>query len=468
MSTPLPAKPRRSPQGLRQRLILALLLPMLLILIGSSTLDFHTAGKMADQTHDQALADTVFDLESHIGSKKDSGFLDLGEEAQAILRSNAPDTLFFSVRDARGVTLAGDTDLSIFPSPAGSRQIAFSDADYRGQQVRVALLRITRAGGDFVITVAETTLRRQQSRQRILAAMVLPTLAVIIATLLVVVLGVRQGLLPLRAVENEIARRSANDLSEIDLASAPLEIHPMLGRLNELFALLQKSSQIQQRFIADAAHQLRTPLAGLQNQLDLAAGEGAFGDNPERRERIEEATRRISHLLSQLLAYAQTEAANPAVVGQQPVPLQPLLENAASEFIDAALAKDIDLGFEIAPASVYGVPWMLHEALANLIDNALRYTPAGGVVTVRCGSEGAAPFIEVDDSGPGIPEAQRQNVFERFYRMPGTPGDGCGLGLPIVREIAQLHHAEVELLASPAGGLRVRIRFAQTAAGSPG
>lgn len=464
MSTPPPTNPlapRRSPPGLRQRLILALLLPMLLILIGSSTLDFHTAGKMADQTHDQALADTVFDLESHIGTKKNSG-LDLGEEAEAILRSNAPDTLFFSVRNAQGLTLAGDTDLSTFAPPASSRQIVFSDANYRGQPVRVALLRVTRTGGDFLITVAETTHRRQQSRHRILAAMVLPTLAVILATLLVVVLGVRQGLLPLHAVEYEIARRSANDLREIDLASAPIEIHPMLGRLNELFALLQKTAQIQQRFIADAAHQLRTPLAGLQNQLDLAAGEGAFGGNSERRERIEEATRRISHLLSQLLAYAQTEAANPAVVGQQPVPLQPLLENAASEFIDAALAKDIDLGFDIAPATVAGVPWMLHEALGNLIDNALRYTPPGGVVTVRCGSD-AAPFIEVDDSGPGIPEAQRQNVFERFYRIPGTSGDGCGLGLPIVREIAHLHKAEVELLASPAGGLRVRIGFTQAA-----
>lgn len=140
--------------------------------------------------------------------------------------------------------------------------------------------------------------------------MVIPNLAVILATMLAVVLGVRQGLLPLNEVEHDIAERSASDLHEIDLSGKPAEIRPMLRRLNELFALLRESVEVQQRFIADAAHQLRTPLAGLQTQLDLANSEGAFNNNPERIQLIEEATLRISHLLSQLLAYARAETSN--------------------------------------------------------------------------------------------------------------------------------------------------------------
>src|SRR6185369_17161280 len=160
-------------------------------------------------------------------------------------------------------------------------------------------------------------------------------------------------------------------LREIELAGTPAEIRPMLRRLNELFTLLREAAEVQQRFIADAAHQLRTPLAGLQTQLDLAAGEGAFTHNAERLAHIEEATTRIGHLLSQLLTYARAETANPVDRTFETVALDQLVEKSASTFLDAALAKNIDLGFEIAPASVPGLSWMLQEALGNLIDNAI-------------------------------------------------------------------------------------------------
>ncbi len=449
---------RREPLSLRQRLILALLTPLIVILTVSSYFDYRLAKKTANSAHDQSLADNVFDVEAHIKTQNPSFKLDLTEEAEAMLRSNAPDMLYFSVSDPFGKVVAGDADLPQLRPPKDD-QVEFSNGVYRNTRVRIASHRITINAQDFLIVVMETTKKREQASARILTAMVIPNLAVILATMLAVVLGVRQGLLPLHEVERDIAERSANDLHEIDPSGKPAEIRPMLRRLNELFALLRDSVEIQQRFIADAAHQLRTPLAGLQTQLDLANAEGAFNNNPERIQLIEEATLRISHLLSQLLAYARAETSNSVKDKFESVALDRLVENSASIFLDGALAKNIDLGFDIKPAATAGFPWMLQEALSNLIDNAIRYTPTGGVITVSCGDENGHAFLEVDDSGPGIPNEQLKHVFERFYRIPGSPGNGCGLGLAIVSEIAQLHEATVELKRSEQGGLRVRIQF---------
>lgn len=449
----------REPLSLRQRLIFALLTPLIIILASSSILDYQLAKRTANQAHDQALADNVFDLEAHIKKAHlPSDKLDLTEEAEAMLRSNAPDMLYFSVIDPFGKVVAGDNDLPI-PQPAKGNDVQFSDNHYHGKPVRMASHQVSLNAEELQIVVLETTEKRKQASSRILTAMVLPNLAVILATMLAVILGVRQGLLPLNEVERDIAARSANDLHEIELSGTPAEIRPMLRRLNELFGLLRESVEIQQRFIADAAHQLRTPLAGLQTQLDLATVENAFANTPERLQLIEEATTRMGHLLSQLLAYARAETSGTTQHEPEEVSLDRLVENSATLFLDAALAKDIDLGFEIAPATTYGLPWMVQEALSNLIDNAIHYTPPGGIVTVRCGLEDSRPYIEVEDSGPGIPEEESQHVFERFYRIPGSSGHGCGLGLAIVREIADMHAATVLLRNRPTGGLQAKIVF---------
>ncbi len=446
------------PLSLRQRLIFALLTPLIAILALSSFFDYRLAQKTANQAHDQSLADTVFDLEGHIRRKNSSLPIDLTEEAEAMLRSSTPDMIYFAVINAAGVIVAGDADLPRQPL-SKSEKIEFWDGKYRGKAVRIASHYLEAGAQVFQVLVMETTEKRKQASKRILAAMILPNLAVVLATLLAVVLGVRKGLLPLQKVEEDIAARSASDLHEIELAGTPAEIRPMLRRLNELFSLLRESVAIQQRFIADAAHQLRTPLAGLQTQLDLATVEGAFASNQQRHQLIDEATTRIGHLLTQLLAYARTETSSPGKVQFEPVALERLVENSASVFLDAALAKNIDLGFEILPAETSGLPWMIQEALSNLIDNAIRYTPTNGVITVRSGKFGKQAFIEVEDSGPGIPPEHLADVFKRFYRIPGSPGNGCGLGLAIVHEIAELHGAKVELSTPENGGLCVRLLF---------
>ena len=289
--------------------------------------------------------------------------------------------------------------------------------------------------------------------------MIMPNVLVVLAAFLAVYVGVEKALAPLDRLEGEIAARSPRDLRQIDSTGTPREIRPLLARLNELFALLRSAAAAQQRFLTDAAHQLRTPLAGLQTQIELAAFAGCFSASGERLSHIDEAIRRIEHLVSQLLTYARSEQTAAAAQAFEPVSLALLAEQTASFFLDRALAKGIDLAFEIDPAMVSGIRWMLREALANLVDNALRYTPANGEVSLRCGQRGESVFLEVEDNGPGIPVAERERVFDRFYRVPGTQGDGCGLGLSIVREIAELHDAQIELAAGAASGTRVRLSF---------
>jgi len=444
--------------GLRQRLIVALLVPLISILLLSSLFDYRLARETTDSAHDQSLADDVFDIEAHIREHEPAPTFDLTSESEAMLRSNEPDKLYFSIRNADGQLLAGDADIPLIPIPA-TREISFVDGRFRDVPVRVALHRVKGADSDILVTVMETTERRKRVLQRVLTAMLLPNLAVFFATLLAVLFGVRRGLLPLETVEQEIAARSPNDLREIDLTTTPREIQPTLRRLNELFSLLREASAAQNRFIADAAHQLRTPLAGLQTQLDLAVGEGAFSSNQGRLQNIEEGMQRLGRLLGQLLSYARAEASAP--LGSQPetVALDQVAEKSASMFIDAALAKDLDLGFDLSPATVPGTPWLLQEALANLVDNAIRYSPHGGVITVRCGLSDGKSFLEVEDDGPGIADEHLTHVFERFWRVPGSPANGCGLGLPIVKEIAEFHGGTVQLLHRESAGLRVRLEF---------
>jgi len=448
----------REPPGLRRRLVVALSIPLVIILCLSSLLDYRLARQTTDAAEDMALADAAFDLETHLRKRPLVAGQDLADERDAMLRSMAPDTVYFSIRDDAGRLLAGDAGLPAFAIPR-SNEVAFADATYQGVAVRVALRWAQTPDGEIQVTVMETTQRRVRSQQKILTAMLLPNLAVIVACLLAVLFGVRRGLLPLAAVEREIAARSPNDLRQIDLASSPREIHPMLRRLNELFVLLREASEAQNRFIADAAHQLRTPLAALQTQIDLALSEGTFSPNGGRLQSIEEGSDRLGRLLGQLLSYARAESAASITEKMERISLARIAEKSASDFFDAALAKDVDLGFDIPPVTIIGMPWLLQEALGNLIDNAIRYTPAQGTITVRCGIIDGRAFLEVEDNGPGIAEEHQARVFGRFYRIPGSPSNGCGLGLPIVKEIAELHRAEVLLLAPPGGGLCVRLLF---------
>ena len=444
--------------SLRQRLLLSILAPLVVVFAISVFLDYRLARETADAAFDQSLVDAVLDIASHIQTDGLQPRVRLSAEAEAMLRSDPADQIFFAVRDQGGRLLAGDTDLPDVRATTDN-QPEFSDRRFRGHWIRAAVQAIRAPHGDISITVAETLAKRNRASGKILTAMILPNVLVVLAAFLAVYLGVRKGLAPLEGVESEIAARSPRDLREIGTDQAPREIRPMIARLNELFGLLRDASAAQQRFITNAAHQLRTPLAGLQAQIELAAVAGSFAAEPERLMRIDEATGRVVHLVDQLLLYARADPTIAATQTFERVALAALTEKAASIFLDRALAKQIDLGFEIAPGFVTGIPWMLREALANLVDNALRYTPSQGVVTVRSGMRSGLAILEVEDNGPGISRDERERTFERFYRIPGSSSEGCGLGLAIVREIAELHGGRVELADQTGGGLRVTMLF---------
>ena len=448
------------PYGLNRRLVISLSIPLMVIFCISCIWDYEVAKQTANAAHDVALADVVYDLEELIRKQPSLTNLNLAAESEAMILSNAPDKLYFSVRDTKGNTLLGDTTLPA-QSQVDHHTVIFQDGNHLNQPVRIARHQIQLHDSDLLIQVVETIQKREQSSHTFLTAMVAPNLLAMLTVLLAVLWGVRKGLAPLHTLEKEIAKRSVNDLRELELTQNPYELRPLLKRLNDLFHLLRESNAIQQRFIADAAHQLRTPLAGLQTQIDLAVAEGIFDLHPARKDSIEEATTRIEHLLNQLLSYARTESAMSRTDSFEEVKLASVIERSASMFIDRALAKQIDLGFEIAEVNVAGLSWMLQEALGNLIDNALRYTPTGGIVTVKCGIFGGAGFLEVEDSGHGIPDAELPTIFDRFHHIAGIDGSGCGLGLSIVKQISAVHNAVVEFQRRSPQGFSVRIVFAQ-------
>ncbi len=450
----------RTTSSLRKRLLLVIITPRCLISAVGAMVDYGIARVTADAAFDQSLADAVLDIASHIQTDGIEPAVRLSAEAEAMLRNDPSDKIFYSIRDGNGAILAGDGDL---PVPIGQAATAmtpyFQNSIFRGAPIRLAVHWIDAPRGGIMIAVGETLNKRNRVSRRIMTTMVMPGLAVIFATVLAVYFGVRRGLQPLDQVEGEIASRSARDLREIDSAGLPREIRLLVERLNDLFRLLREAAASQQRFLADAAHQLRTPLTGLQTQIELAASESGFESNVERMRRINEATQRIGHLVNQLLIYARTDSESNLLQEPEQVALDQLVEQSASLFLDPALGKGIDIGFDALPAVVTGVPWMIREALANLIDNALRYTQSGGVVTVSSRSTARAAMLCVEDNGPGIPETERHKVLGRFYRIAGSPGNGCGLGLAIVSEVANFHHASLELARAESGGLKVCLIF---------
>jgi two-component system sensor histidine kinase TctE len=310
------------------------------------------------------------------------------------------------------------------------------------------------------VLVAETRVKRDRLVRQALLSHTAPEVAFLAVALGVVWFGVARGLAPLEKLRAELAARSHRDLRPVPELQAPEEVRPLVRELNNLFARLAGSIEAQQRFVADAAHQLRTPLAALQAQVEAARRQQVPAELASTLDRLVAATRRTAHLARQLLTLAAVEPAAERPFSPEPVDLSQLLQESVAEWVRRADAERIDLGFELGTAPVSGEPLLLRELAGNLVENALSYAPVGSDVTLRTGRCGDIAFLEVEDNGPGIPESERERVFERFHRVKGTPGEGSGLGLAIVREIAHRHGAAVSIGVPPLGrGTSVRIEL---------
>jgi len=444
-------------------LLLRRLLPAMLLLIAASALTAYTVAlRSALRAYDRGLLDTALALAGQLKMNEGQVALNLPKAANEILLTDKYDRIYFRVLTPEGEHIAGEQAL---PPPPGVRRDdnrAFFDAQIDGRRIRVAALYIERDGTPLIVLAAETLVKRNNLVWEILLGMLLPEIVLACATLLLVWFGIRSGLRPFDDLRRQLADRSQSDLRPIAASELPEEIQPMVDELNELLYRLGESLDAQRHFVSDAAHQLRTPIAALQAQAELALRdtEGAPGEQAAQLKRILLAAQRLAHLVHQLLALARAEPRDDATHGQ--VDLAEAVREAAGPCLAQAIAKNIDLGFELDSAFVDGSPLLLGELIANLIDNAVRYTPANGTVTVRCRSDGEGALLEVEDSGPGIRADDRERVFERFYRAPGNGSDGSGLGLAIVRRIAGQHAASVTIGESPGlGGALFSVRFAR-------
>jgi two-component system, OmpR family, sensor histidine kinase TctE len=309
--------------------------------------------------------------------------------------------------------------------------------------------------------VARSRASREQLARSILVDTALPLSLLIALMSMIVWAGIRAGLAPLARMRALVEDRAPNDLAPLELQSAPREVHALAKAINTLLAAVHESVSVQRRFISDAAHQLRTPLAGLKSQTELALNETADPALQARLQRVRESATRSAHLVNQLLTLARAEPESAAAQGRARVDLLRLAGEVTAEWVPKARQAGIDLGFEDGDGSlvvVSGNALLLREAIANLIDNAIRYAGRGASVTVRARALGPDAQIEVEDDGPGIAPADRERVFERFARAT-MQGDGCGLGLAIVREIAQRHGGQVSLEGAAPKGLRVLLRL---------
>lgn len=471
--------------GLQRRLLLLLLLPLLLLALLNTWFDFRSADSVALQQDRQLLNLAPLLADSVIGggtTAQNPPLLLTAPPVDEFLHSR-PDLSAFAVVNLEGHVLVGDDWLTGLPPT--TKEAEFSSEEYRGVTYRIVSQRAKTTAGELVVRLADGSDPRQHWLTLLALKVLVPNMVLAIAGFFAVNWAVRTALRPLLELKDAVERRSPRDLSALDPDASPDEVRPLVLSLNRLFGLVNAQAESQARFVADAAHQLRTPLAGLQAQVEAWAqavtgskktsnsalapannAEAAITLGADQVLRLRHAARRTSQLANQLLALSRADARSAQAQPLQRVDLQQLCEAVLENLLESATRKHIDFGLDAAHAHISGQEWLLRELLVNLADNAIKYTPTGGRVTLRCGLRAPTPeaiptpFLEVEDDGPGIAPQERRRVLERFYRVPGTAVEGNGLGLAIADEIARVHRSHLQLAAGAGGrGLRVWLSF---------
>ena len=442
--------------SISRQLVLWLAVPLMLLALCGALVHYFNNVAPGVISSDRRLKEAAAALMSRLQFEPAGVTLDAAPGGKPL---PAADSVSYAVRDAQGRLLLGDARLPSISIPEADAQV-FALAQLEGRAVRVLCTRLDTRAGVLMLAVADLRPANEPAARFGLMSTLLWDFVQLDITLVLVWVGIRLGLRPVKKLREEIARRSALDLRAIDESRVPREIAPVVVTLNRLFLMLRTAVQSQQQFIANTAHQLRTPITGMQAQLELLAAEPAAAPIRSRLSTLQESIRQLAHSANQLLTLARADPSVNIAAKHQAVALDALVGEVIAKFYDRALASNIDLGAEAVPATVQGDPSLLDDLLCNLVDNALKYTPAGGSVTVFTGTKGGRPFLAVEDTGPGIPEAERAHVRQRFYRMPNSPGHGSGLGLAIVDEIAHLHEAALYIESGRDGsGTRVSVQF---------
>lgn len=459
----------RAPENasLREQLLVRLLTPVVLVTVISSVISYYYAFNYATLAYDYSLYDSALDIGRQVHVINGQVRVDLPRAALDMLESDKHDNIYYMVNDSQGHFVAGYHGLPLPKSTTVSGKPVYYDDAFRENPIRATALSVPVIGlpadqDHIVVVVAETLNKRRTLANEILLGMLLPELLLVGLIGLLIWHGVARGLRPLVDLQAEISNRSHRDLSPLPVQNAPGEVRSLVGSMNLLLSRLSDALAAQQRFIADAAHQLRTPLAGLRTQTELALRQDDAEEVRRTLRQIDTATARTTHMVNQLLSLARAEPGANRLFTPQPLDLGALARLTTMEWVPRAIERNIDLGFEAgtAPAIIEGDAILLKELLGNLLDNAIRYTSAGGQVTVEVTATPDACVLSVEDNGPGIPAGERERVFERFHRLLGNGADGCGLGLAIVREIALGHGATIDLTDGDSGkGTRITLEF---------
>jgi two-component system, OmpR family, sensor histidine kinase TctE len=469
-----------------------MLAPLLLMWPLSLALTWLAAQGIAGRPYDRALVETVHVLSQRVQTRGERISFDLSRDSAQLLRADEVDSVYYQVRGSHGEFVAGEREL---PVPDGERpqagEVRLRDEELYGDSVRIAYQWVMQQPDEapVLLQVAETLNKRSRLATEIIKGVILPQFVILPISVLLVWLALARGLAPLHALQQRIRQRASDDLSPIDDRQVPEEVSPLVRAINDLLDRQHRSMLTQRRFLADASHQLKTPLAGLRMQAELAAREIDLAQSsPQGLDgqalklslaQMSLASQRAAHMVNQLLSMARTDAQG---LAQAKAWLD--LDALAREGYEGAdFAAPLDVGAGGGPAQaprsealVFGHRVLLRELIANLVDNALHYTPAGGAVTLRVRREAldGQVLLQVEDSGPGIAVAERDLVFQAFYRSLGTTVDGSGLGLAIVAEIAAQHGAAVVLddardaaFAKPGEGpgARFTVRFPGMAGG---
>ena len=494
--------------------------PMMVLMPVSILLTFAAAKELSHAPFDRALSDNAGVLAEQVKLRGGRVVADLPLAARDLLRADETDSVYFQVTGQSGEYVAGDRDLPLpdddeVPVPG---VIKFRNEEMRGAEVRIAYtwVELPRVGGGALapaaprvsapvnpatnttattsaatargadngqrlplVQVAETLDKRARLADEIVKGVILPQFIMLPFAAVLIWFGLARGLHPLSSLVERMHRRRPGDLSPIARGAVPVEVEPLIDSINDLMRQLDGSLKGQQRFIANAAHQLRTPLAGMQMQAELARRQAASGREAaelgQSLAQIAVATRRLGRMVNQLLALTRAEKepeAGAAASRLTRLDLVVLARERVQHWVTAALEKQIDLGFDaggdggaMAPLWIDGNAMLLGELINNLLENAIHYTHRGGRVTVRL-MAGATAGLEVEDSGIGIAPEERELVFERFYRVLGgnasdASAEGSGLGLAIVREIAARHFARVHIREGALGrGTVFAVEFA--------
>lgn len=451
-----------------------MLTPLLLLWPLSLSLTWWVAQGIAAKPFDRALEYELQAITQFITSGQGKVEQNKTGQMREVLRSYDEDLVYYQVRGFKGEHLSGEAD---FPSPLEAAEpepgkvLLRTDA-IRGDEVRVAYtwVRLDSAPDHpMLVQVAETLTKRSTLATEIIKGVMVPQFILLPLAVLLVWLALARGIQPLNDLEQRIRARKPDDMSPLDETYVPEEVAPLVSSINDLLNRLKVSLSTQKRFLTDAAHQLKTPLAGLRIQAEMAQRETDPAEIKRSLQQIARSSVRATRTVNQLISFARAETTG-RILPTAAIDLARMVTEVVQDSVPRAMEKQIDLGYD-GPQSVPseclmdGNPTLLGELVRNLVDNAINYTPNGGVVTARVLVDpfSGVQILQVEDTGMGIPENERDLVLQPFYRALGTNVDGSGLGLAIVYEIAQQHGAELKMEDARPGreptGLRVGVRF---------